>query len=89
MPGKVFDSTASAVADIGDGATIAVGGFGLCGIPDALIEAIADTEATDLEVFSNNCGVDDHGLALDRSHSTGHGLVRGGEQGIRPAVPGR
>jgi 3-oxoacid CoA-transferase subunit A len=64
VPGKVFDSTASAVADIGDGATIAVGGFGLCGIPDALIEAIADTEATDLEVFSNNCGVDDHGLGI-------------------------
>ncbi|MCZ4278701.1 CoA transferase subunit A [Rhodococcoides yunnanense] len=64
MPGKVFDSTAAAVADIGDGATIAVGGFGLCGIPDALIEAIADTEATDLEVFSNNCGVDDHGLGI-------------------------
>lgn len=64
MPGKVFDSAAAAVADIGDGASIAVGGFGLCGIPDALIEAIAETDASDLEVFSNNCGVDDHGLGI-------------------------
>ncbi|MDJ0359582.1 CoA transferase subunit A [Rhodococcus sp. H29-C3] len=70
MPGpvrtsrKVFESAAAAVADIGNGASLAVGGFGLCGIPDALIEAIAETEATDLEVFSNNCGVDDHGLGI-------------------------
>ncbi|QCB51602.1 CoA transferase subunit A [Rhodococcus sp. PAMC28707] len=70
MPGpvrtsrKVFESAAAAVADIGKGASLAVGGFGLCGIPDALIEAIAETEATDLEVFSNNCGVDDHGLGI-------------------------
>jgi 3-oxoacid CoA-transferase subunit A len=64
MPSKVYDSAAAAVADIATGATLAVGGFGLCGIPDALIEAIADSAATDLEVFSNNCGVDDHGLGV-------------------------
>ncbi|MGA9872479.1 MAG: CoA transferase subunit A [Rhodococcus sp. (in: high G+C Gram-positive bacteria)] len=64
MAGKVYESAVSAVADIGNGAKIAVGGFGLCGIPDALIEAIAQTDATDLEVFSNNCGVDDHGLGI-------------------------
>ncbi|OZF52958.1 CoA transferase subunit A [Rhodococcus sp. 14-2470-1a] len=64
MAGKVYELVASAVADIGNGAKIAVGGFGLCGIPDALIEAIAATDATDLEVFSNNCGVDDHGLGI-------------------------
>lgn len=64
MPSKVYDSAAAAVADITTGATLAVGGFGLCGIPDALIEAIADTATTDLEVFSNNCGVDDHGLGV-------------------------
>jgi 3-oxoacid CoA-transferase subunit A len=64
MPSKVYDSAAAAVADIPTGATLAVGGFGLCGIPDALIEAIADSETTDLEVFSNNCGVDDHGLGI-------------------------
>jgi 3-oxoacid CoA-transferase subunit A len=64
MPSKVYDSAAAAVADIRTGATLAVGGFGLCGIPDALIEAIADSTTTELEVFSNNCGVDDHGLGV-------------------------
>jgi len=64
MPSKVYDSAAAAVADIATGATLAVGGFGLCGIPDALIQAVADLPTTDLEVFSNNCGVDDHGLGV-------------------------
>ncbi|OZC74625.1 succinyl-CoA--3-ketoacid-CoA transferase [Rhodococcus sp. 06-418-5] len=64
MTGKTYVSAAEAVADIGRGATIAVGGFGLCGIPDALIEAIANTDATELEVFSNNCGVDGYGLGI-------------------------
>ncbi|MEH6793943.1 MAG: CoA transferase subunit A [Rhodococcus sp. (in: high G+C Gram-positive bacteria)] len=62
MTGKTYASAAEAVADIGRGATIAVGGFGLCGIPDALIDAIANTDADELEVFSNNCGVDGYGL---------------------------
>jgi 3-oxoacid CoA-transferase subunit A len=61
---KVYGSAAEAVADIGDGATLAVGGFGLCGIPDTLIEALAEAGATDLEVFSNNCGVDGVGLGV-------------------------
>jgi len=60
----MYQSAAHAVADITNGASIAVGGFGLCGIPDALIAAIADTEVTDLEVFTNNCGADGHGLDL-------------------------
>lgn len=64
MTGKTYASAADAVADIGRGATLAVGGFGLCGIPDALIEAIANTDATELEVFSNNCGVDGYGLGI-------------------------
>lgn len=64
MTGKTYVSAAEAVADIGRGATIAVGGFGLCGIPDALIEAIANTDAAELEVFSNNCGVDGYGLGI-------------------------
>jgi 3-oxoacid CoA-transferase subunit A len=64
MTSKVYDSAAQAVADIGTGASLAVGGFGLCGIPDKLIEAVAESSATDLEVFSNNCGVDDHGLGI-------------------------
>ncbi len=64
MASKVYDSAAEAVADIPDGASMAVGGFGLCGIPDALIEALAKTSTTDLEVFSNNCGVDGVGLGV-------------------------
>ncbi|WP_415972801.1 CoA transferase subunit A [Rhodococcus sp. 077-4] len=64
MTGKIYASAADAVADIGRGATIAVGGFGLCGVPDALVEAIANTDATELEVFSNNCGVDGYGLGI-------------------------
>ncbi|CAN5660627.1 CoA transferase subunit A [soil metagenome] len=64
MTSKVYSSAADAVADIGDGAHIAVGGFGLCGIPDVLIRALADSSASALEVYSNNCGVDDHGLGI-------------------------
>ena len=64
MTGKTYASAADAVADIGRGATLAVGGFGLCGIPDALIEAIANTDADELEVFSNNCGIDGYGLGI-------------------------
>jgi 3-oxoacid CoA-transferase subunit A len=64
MTSKVIESAADAVHDIADGATLAVGGFGLCGIPDALIVALAEASATDLEVYSNNCGVDDHGLGI-------------------------
>src|SRR5688572_16395702 len=61
---KVVRSAAEAVADIPDGATLAVGGFGLCGIPSALIGALLDAGVRDLEVVSNNCGVDDWGLGL-------------------------
>jgi 3-oxoacid CoA-transferase subunit A len=61
---KVVPSAQDAVADIPDGATLAVGGFGLCGIPSVLIRALLDRGTTDLEVVSNNCGVDDWGLGL-------------------------
>ena len=61
---KVVSSAAEAVADIPDGATLAVGGFGLCGIPSALIQALLDQGTKDLSVVSNNCGVDDWGLGL-------------------------
>jgi 3-oxoacid CoA-transferase subunit A len=61
---KVVTSAADAVADIPDGATLAVGGFGLCGIPSVLIQALLDAGTTDLEAVSNNCGVDDWGLGL-------------------------
>jgi 3-oxoacid CoA-transferase subunit A len=61
---KVSASAADAVADIGDGATLAVGGFGLCGIPSVLIAALLEAGTTDLEAYSNNAGVDDWGLGL-------------------------
>ncbi|HEU5037875.1 MAG TPA: CoA transferase subunit A [Nocardioides sp.] len=59
---KVVTSATDAVADIPDGATLAVGGFGLCGIPSVLIDALLAAGTTDLEAVSNNCGVDDWGL---------------------------
>ncbi len=59
---KVVASAAEAVADIADGASLAVGGFGLCGIPSVLIEAILEGGVGDLEAVSNNCGVDEWGL---------------------------
>jgi 3-oxoacid CoA-transferase subunit A len=61
---KVVTSAAGAVADIPDGATIAVGGFGLCGIPSVLIQALLEAGTTDLEAFSNNAGVDEWGLGM-------------------------
>ncbi len=61
---KVVPSAALAVADIPDGASLAVGGFGLCGIPSALIAALLEAGTSDLEAVSNNCGVDDWGLGL-------------------------
>jgi len=59
---KVVGSAAEAVADIPSGASLAVGGFGLCGIPSVLIDALLDAGVTDLEAVSNNCGVDEWGL---------------------------
>ncbi|MEX0429450.1 CoA transferase subunit A [Nocardioides sp. DS6] len=61
---KVVGSAAEAVADIPDGASLAVGGFGLAGIPWFLIDALVAQGAGDLKVVSNNCGVDGAGLGL-------------------------
>ena len=61
---KVVATAAEAVAGIGDGASLAVGGFGLCGVPTDLIAALFDADVTDLQVVSNNCGVDDWGLGV-------------------------
>ncbi|MFE7840212.1 CoA transferase subunit A [Streptomyces sp. NPDC057474] len=61
---KTVVDAAEAVADIPDGASLAVGGFGLCGIPSALIKALLHRETSGLKVVSNNCGVDDWGLGL-------------------------
>jgi 3-oxoacid CoA-transferase subunit A len=59
---KVVASAAEAVADIGSGATLAVGGFGLCGVPSVLIDAVLESGVEDLQAVSNNCGVDEWGL---------------------------
>jgi 3-oxoacid CoA-transferase subunit A len=61
---KTIDSAATAVANIPSGASLAVGGFGLCGIPSVLIEALLNGGADELEVISNNAGVDDWGLGV-------------------------
>ncbi|WP_110113484.1 CoA transferase subunit A [Bacillus sp. CGMCC 1.16541] len=60
----IYSSFTDAVKEIHDGATIMVGGFGLCGIPENLIVALAETGVKELTVISNNCGVDDWGLGL-------------------------
>lgn len=62
---KVYPSAESAIRDIlADGMTLMSGGFGLCGIPTGLIEAIAATGIRDLTVISNNAGIDDAGLGI-------------------------
>ncbi len=61
---KVFESADAAVADIPDGATIAVGGFGLCGNPENLIRALHRKGVKDLTIISNNCGIDNEGLGI-------------------------
>ena len=61
---KTFASASAAVADIADGASLAVGGFGLCGVPISLIQALLEQGTTGLQTVSNNCGVDDAGLGV-------------------------
>jgi 3-oxoacid CoA-transferase subunit A len=59
---KLVADAATAVADIPSGASVAVGGFGTCGLPTVLIEALLAAGTDDLSIVSNNCGTDDHGL---------------------------
>ncbi|AXK70900.1 CoA transferase subunit A [Lysobacter sp. TY2-98] len=62
---KVFPDAKTALADlVADNQTLAVGGFGLCGIPEALIAALRDSGVTGLTAISNNAGVDGFGLGL-------------------------
>ncbi|RYZ16029.1 MAG: CoA transferase subunit A [Chitinophagaceae bacterium] len=61
---KVYENAAAAVSDIADGASIMLGGFGLCGIPENCIAALRDRGVKDLTCISNNAGVDDFGLGL-------------------------
>jgi len=61
---KIFASADEAVADIGDNATVMIGGFGLCGIPENLIGALVTNGAKNLTTISNNMGVDKFGNSL-------------------------
>ena len=61
---KVVDSARQAVADIADGAVLAVGGFGLCGVPFDLIDALLEQGTRNLTTISNNCGVEDQALGV-------------------------
>lgn len=64
MIDKVLASADDAVRDVPEGATLVVGGFGLCGIPENLIAALVRRGVRNLTIVSNNCGVDDWGLGL-------------------------
>lgn len=64
MACTVVRSAEDAVADVADGATLLVGGFGLCGIPENCIAALVKKGVKNLTCVSNNCGVDDFGLGL-------------------------
>lgn len=59
-----FSSFQEAIADIENGSTLMIGGFGLCGIPENMILALVEKGVKDLTIISNNCGVDDWGLGL-------------------------
>ena len=61
---KVFNNAIEALHDISDGATIMLGGFGLCGIPENCISALVVKEVRELTCISNNAGVDDFGIGL-------------------------
>src|SRR3954447_13469535 len=61
---KLVKDAAEAVRDIPDGATLALGGFGLCGIPENCIKALASKGVKGLTCISNNAGVDDFGLGV-------------------------
>ena len=61
---KVVESAADAVADIGDGVTLATGGFGVCGIPSVLLKALQLRGSRDITLISNNCGIAGVGNSL-------------------------
>jgi 3-oxoadipate CoA-transferase alpha subunit len=63
MIDKIVESAAAALADVKDGATVMIGGFGTAGLPDELIAALMDQGARDLVVVNNNAGNGDTGLA--------------------------
>src|SRR5581483_3939547 len=61
---KVLNDAFEAVRDIPDGATLAIGGFGLCGIPENCLAALVEKGVKNLTCISNNAGVDDFGIGL-------------------------
>lgn len=61
---KIFPSAQEAIKDIKSGDTLMVGGFGLCGIPENLIQAMVEHGTNDHTVVSNNAGIEDFGLGL-------------------------
>ena len=61
---KIYMTFDEAIEDVGDQATILVGGFGLCGIPEGLIKALKVKGSKHLSIISNNCGIDNYGLGL-------------------------
>ena len=65
---KVIATAREAVADVVDGSSLAVGGFGICGVPEVLITAILDLGVGDLEIVSNNLAIDGVGLGLLLQH---------------------
>ena len=64
MIDKRVKNAEEAIAGISDGMTLMLGGFGLCGIPENCINALVESNVTDLTCISNNAGVDDFGLGL-------------------------
>jgi 3-oxoacid CoA-transferase subunit A len=90
---KVVTGPAEAVADIPDGATLAVGGFGLCGVPIMLIDALLQQGTEDLVTISNNCGVDDQALGVllyaGRIRRTISSFVGGNKELARLYLTGR
>ena len=78
----------AAVADVGDGAVLAVGGFGLCGVPYVLIDPFREQGKRDLATISNNCGVRDEALGVllyrGRIRKTISSFVGGSKERGRP-----
>ena len=64
MAVKIYSSAMDAVADIPNGSTLCIGGFGLCGIPENLIKALVERNVNGLTCVSNNAGVDNYGIGL-------------------------
>ena len=64
MISKVVNNSDEAIADIGDGSVLMLGGFGLCGIPENCIQSLVEKGVKNLTCISNNAGVDDFGIGL-------------------------